>query len=78
MTDKSTDEVITGSGELDTARYGRPLYPRALVGVRGAGYQYDGFYYVKNVTHSLKRGAYKQTFTITREGVGSTTPVVIP
>jgi hypothetical protein len=60
---------VTGSGQLDVARYGRVLKPRKLVGVRGAGSTYDGVYYVKSVTHDLKRGQYKQSFTLAREGV---------
>ena len=42
---------------------------RQLVGVRGAGQAYDGVYYVKTVTHSIKRGEYKQSFTLAREGI---------
>jgi hypothetical protein len=78
ITDASTDNVVTVTGELDAVRYGDLLTARGLVGLRGAGYSYDGLYYVKNVTHSIRRGEYKQRFTITREGLGSTTPVVIP
>jgi len=58
--------VITASGSLDVLRYGRPLRARGLVGVRGAGFAYDGLYFVKSVTHSLKRGEYKQNFNLTR------------
>jgi hypothetical protein len=76
-TDNSMD-VITASGELDTLRYGNILRARKLVGVRGVGYSYDGLYYVKSVTHNLKRGEYKQSFTLTREGLGSLTPVLPP
>jgi hypothetical protein len=46
--------------------------------VRGAGYNYDGLYYVKRVKHTLGRGQYKQAFTLTREGKGSTVPMVRP
>jgi hypothetical protein len=35
-------------------------------------------YYVKSVTHNLKRGEYKQSFTLVREGLISLTPNVIP
>ena len=48
-----------------------------LVGVRGAGLAYDGMYYVESVTHSLKRGEYKQNFTLSRDGLISQTPVVL-
>jgi hypothetical protein len=47
-----------------------------LVGVRGAGFSYDGSYLVKNVTHTIRGGSYKQSFSMTREGVGTTTPRV--
>ena len=46
--------------------------------VRGAGITYDGFYYVKSVTHNLKRGEYKQDFTLTRNGLVSTVSTVNP
>jgi hypothetical protein len=71
-------DAITGSGQLDVLRYGRVLSPRGLVGVRGAGITYDGLYYVKSVTHNIKRGAYTQNFTLAREGLISLTPIVIP
>jgi hypothetical protein len=62
-------DAVTGNGSLDVARYGRVLKARKLVGVRGAGRTYDGVYYVKSVTHSIKRGEYKQSFALAREGV---------
>lgn len=77
-TDKSMDNVVTATGELDALQYESVLQARALVGVRGVGYSYDGFYYVKKVTHSIRRGEYKQQFTLTREGLGALTPVVVP
>ena len=72
MTDRSVDDVVTVSGELETIRYGGLLHLRGLVGLRGVGASYDGLYYVKSVTHTLAPGQYKQSFTITREGLGST------
>lgn len=77
-TDASNDQVITATGELDATAYESLLKPRALVGLRGAGYSYDGFYYVKRVTHTISKGDYKQNFTLTREGLGAISPVVIP
>jgi hypothetical protein len=71
-----TSESVTASGSLDVARYGRILKARRLVGVRGAGPAFDGLYYVKNVTHKIKRGEYKQDFTLTRNGLLSTVPRV--
>ena len=61
---------------LDIAKYGRLLRSRKLVGVRGAGLPFDGLYYVKSVTHTIKRGEYKQSFTLVRNGVISTTASV--
>jgi hypothetical protein len=76
--DASTDRTVTVEGELDATRYGAILKPRGLVGVRGAGWSYDGFWYVEKVTHKIRVGEYKQSFTLAREGLGSTTPVVPP
>ena len=61
-----SSDVISGSGTLDVLRYGRVLKARQLVGVRGAGLAYDGLYFVKSVTHNIKRGEYKQSFSLTR------------
>ena len=69
-------DAITGTGSLDVLRYGQVLRARMMVGVRGAGLAYDGLYYVNSVTHSLKRGQYKQNFSLSRDGLVSNTPVV--
>lgn len=69
-------DAVTGSGQLDVLRYGHVLGARQLVGVRGAGPSYDGLYYVKSVTHNIKRGEYKQSFSLARNGTISITPVV--
>lgn len=69
-------EAVTGQGNLDVTRYGGVLSARKLVGVRGAGPAFDGLYYVKSVTHHIKRGEYKQDFTLTRNGLVSTVPTV--
>lgn len=65
-------EVVSCEGSLDVTRYGGVLKARQLVGVRGAGPAFDGIYYVKRVTHKIKRGEYKQDFTLTRNGLVST------
>ena len=65
-------EGVTCEGSLDVTRYGGILKARQLVGVRGAGTAFDGLYYVKSVTHKIKRGEYKQSFTLTRNGLVST------
>lgn len=69
-------DAVTGTGTLDAVRYGRALRARRLVGVRGVGFSYDGNYYVKEVTHRIKRGEYKQSFSISREGRGALTLAV--
>lgn len=76
--DRSFDSAVTASGELDAIRYSKILQPRKLVCLRGVGDTYNGAYYVKEVTHRISRGSYKQAFTLTREGTGSTTPVCPP
>lgn len=77
-TDASVDATVQADGELDALRYGALLQPRALVGLRGAGFRHDGLWYVKSVTHTVKMGEHKQRFTLAREGWGSLTPVVLP
>ncbi len=71
-------DVVTCEGSLDVTRYGGVLSARKLVGVRGAGPAFDGLYYVKSVTHKIKRGEYKQNFTLTRNGLVSTVQSVTP
>jgi hypothetical protein len=78
MLNRSLDEVVTATGTLDALRYGKLLKARQLVGVRGVGQSYDGTYYVKQVTHQIQKGQYRQSFTLTREGTGATLPVVRP
>jgi hypothetical protein len=75
---QSTDEVVTATGEVDTFRYGSVMRARGLVGVRGAGLAFDGMYYVQRVSHRIARGSWRQQFTLVREGLGSTVPVVLP
>lgn len=66
-----SSDAVRGTGEVDAVRYGQALRARRLVGVRGVGHSYDGEYYVEQVTHRIKRGEYKQSFTLRREGRGS-------
>jgi hypothetical protein len=69
-------DAVTASGALNVLRYGNILKARRLVGVRGAGPAFDGLYYVSSVTHSIKRGEYKQQFQLARNGLVSTIPRV--
>lgn len=67
-----SSEAVTANGSLDVLRYGHILKARRLVGVRGAGLAFDGLYYVKSVTHNIKRGEYKQSFVLSRNCLIST------
>lgn len=69
-----TQDAVKGTGSLDVRRYGRVLKSRGLVWVRGAGAAFDGLHYVDSVTHDLRRGEYKQSFTLKRDGLLSTVP----
>ncbi|MGM9491716.1 hypothetical protein [Ideonella sp. YS5] len=72
-----SSDAISVSGSLDVLRYGGVLRNRMLVGVRGGGLAYDGLYYVNSVTHSLKRGEFKQNFELSRDGLISNTPRLV-
>lgn len=71
-----SQDSVTANGSLNVLRYGRLLKSRGLVGVRGVGVAYDGLYFVQQVTSTLKRGEFKQSFTLTRNGLISITPRV--
>jgi hypothetical protein len=58
--------IISGHGTLDVLRYGFILPARTVVQVQGAGITYDGQYFVSSVTHTIKPGSYKQSFTLQR------------
>jgi hypothetical protein len=78
----NTPEAVRAEGDVDTMRYGSVLRARRLVGVRGAGLSYDGFYYLRRVTHSIEKSSqsakYSQRFSLSREGTGALLPVVRP
>jgi hypothetical protein len=78
IVDASFDQVVMAEGELDTITYNGILEARTLVGLRGAGHEYDGIYYVKSVTHHIRKDSYRQNFKLAREGLGSLTPVLPP
>jgi hypothetical protein len=73
---KKSQDSVSANGSINVLRYGRPLKARQLVGVRGAGIAYDGLYFVSSVTSTLKRGEFKQSFNLTRNGLISITPRV--
>jgi hypothetical protein len=65
-------ESVIATGSLDVMRYGEVLKARRLVGLRGVGEAFDGLYYVRSVTSKIKRGEFKQDFTLSRNGLIST------
>ena len=71
-------DAVQARGSLDVLRYGHVLKARQLVGVRGVGIAFDGAYFVSSVTSTLKRGSFKQNFELTRNGIVSLTPRVMP
>ena len=78
-TDLSTDEVVTATVDVTTSRVGTVIQAPGVVGIRGAGLDYDGLYYLKSATHRIslfsdEQYDYTQSLTLTREGVGTTTP----
>jgi hypothetical protein len=70
-TNKSADQVVSANGTLDVLRYGDLLTAPGFVGLRGAGYSYDGYYKVTSVSNTINRKEYKQSFSLAREGTGS-------
>ena len=72
----NSSHVVKVSGSLDVMRYGSILKARRLIGVRGAGVALDGMYFIKSVTHNIKKGEFKQDFVLSRNALVSNTPVV--
>lgn len=80
-TDVSTDNVVTVQSEITPARLGSVVTAPGVIGVRGAGVSYDGLYYLKAATHRInlatgEQWSYTESLTLTREGVGTTTPIL--
>jgi hypothetical protein len=69
-------DQLVATGEVDAIRYGAVLRARRLVAVRGAGTDHDGTYRVTEVTHRLRRGEYRQRFSLARDGRGATSEMV--
>ena len=69
--DASFDQVVTAKGKVDALCYSGILEPRTLVGLRGAGREYNGVYYIKSVGHRIQKEKWEQSFELTREGPGS-------
>src|SRR5207253_9563663 len=61
--------VVTANGSLDVRRYGGILRARQLVNVQGGSIDFDGQYFVRSVTTTLKRGALTQSFALERNAL---------
>lgn len=72
----ATTDTLKVTGELSLGKYGKILEPRRLVGIRGAGLQHDGLFYVKDVVHTIAPGSWTQAFSGERDGLGTTVPAV--
>lgn len=82
QTDASTDAVVTVTCTVPTLSVGTILRAPGTVGVRGAGTDHDGLYYLKQATHHIdlmsdEQWDYTQALTLTREGAGTTTSTLV-
>lgn len=68
----ASNRSVRAEGTIDTLRYGEALKPRRVVGLRGVGAAFDGLYFTEQVTTTMKRGEFKQNFTLVRNGLIST------
>jgi hypothetical protein len=65
-----SSNVVQASGSLDARRYGGILRARQLVNVQGASINFDGEYFVRSVSTTLRRGALTQSFQLERNALG--------
>jgi hypothetical protein len=81
QTDLSTDAVVSVRCDVSPLAVGRVLQAPDIVGLRGAGGDYDGLYYLKSASHQISlyseaQWNYTQSLVLTREGVGTTTQIL--
>jgi hypothetical protein len=81
QTDLSTDAVVSVRCDVSPLDVGRVLQAPDIVGLRGAGRDYDGLYYLKSASHQISlysaaQWNYTQSLVLTREGVGTTTQIL--
>ena len=75
----NTGNAVSGDGEVDTVKYGHVLGPDGWSVVRGAGLSYDGLLHRRlGDPQARARGRTPSGFRISREGTGTTSPVVRP
>lgn len=70
-----SQDTVSANGSLNVLRYGHVLQAKSLVSVRGCTHPYDGMYFVNQVSHSIERGKFTQSFTLVRDGLVSTIPL---
>jgi len=75
---KTSKDVVTVQGTVDSERYDSVIVSPGLINVRGAGLMYDGTYYVKSITHEITPEKHTQSFELTREGTMTLLPLVNP
>ena len=81
QTNLSTDAVVSVRCDVSPLEVGRVLQAPDIVGLRGAGGDYDGLYYLKSASHQISlyseaQWDYTQSLVLTREGVGTTTQLL--
>lgn len=76
--DTTSEKTVEANGTVDVERYGGVLTAPGIVSVRGAGHTNDGKYLITGVSSDITPEHFKQTFTLNREGVGSTIAAVPP
>lgn len=67
-----SSRALRASGEVDSLKYNRPIFPGLPILVRGAGRQHSGLYYVTQVAHHVTKAGYTQRFQALRNAVGLT------
>lgn len=68
-------DTIAATGSLNVLRYGHVLRAKSLVSVCGGTMPYDGLYFVDQVSSSIERGKFTQSFSLVRDGLVSTVPL---
>lgn len=71
-------DAVEATGQVELDRSDVLLRSRALVGVRGVGFDYGGNWYVRSVDYHIEPGKFTQAFTLNREGRGALLPLVVP
>ncbi len=71
-TSEASADAVTARARWTPCATVGPCGPAGWWGSGAWAPAYDGDYYVKEVTHRIKRGEYKQSFTLPAGGLGAT------